>query len=50
MKLTNYFFTIGGIVVFPFQSVGFGIKEETRSKRLRWYSIHFLTAIIMIKA
>ncbi len=50
MKLPNYFFTILGITVFPFQSLGFRARKETRSKRLTWYEVHFLTAIIMIPA
>lgn len=50
MKLPNYFFTILGVTVSHFQSLGFRVRKETRSKRLRWYSIHFFTVIIMIPA
>jgi hypothetical protein len=50
MKASHYFFTIGGVTVFPFQSLGFRARKETRSKRLTWYEVHFLTAIIMIPA
>lgn len=50
MKPCNYFFTIGGVTVFPFQSIGFRVRKETKSKRLTWWEVHFLTAIIMIPA
>jgi hypothetical protein len=50
MKPSNYFFTLGGVTVFPFLSLGFRVRKETKPKRLTWYEVHFLTAIIMIPA
>jgi hypothetical protein len=49
MKPSNYFFTLGDVVVWPFQSVGLRTK---RFKSANGWArqIHFLTVIIIFPA